>query len=214
MTDDVADLAVGFLIALSRDLRGCGRYAESGGWSNGPYKWTHKVAHSKVGIFGLGRIGSALATRLVGFGVEVHYCDLVEREDSGFVYHESILDLARAVDSLIISAPGGSDTDHLVDATVLDALGSEGRLINTARGSLVDQEALIEALDAGRLGGAALDVLADEPNVPSGLIGRDNVLVTPHIGTATWETRQQMSSLVIENIKSWLADGSLVTPVI
>lgn len=213
VTDEVADMALGFLIALSRQFRGAQRYLEDGKWAAGPYEWAHKVTGSSVGVVGMGRIGHAIAKRLESFGIDIHYTDRVEIPDVEATFHENAEDLARNVLTLIVCAPGGDGTRKLIDRAVLDAIGPEGNLINVARGSLVDQTELVSAVVDGRIGGVALDVFEDEPNVPQELCGRDNVILTPHTGTATWETRQAMSDLVVANIRAWLKDRSLVTPV-
>lgn len=213
VTDEVADMALGFLIALSRQFKGAQRFLEAGKWAEGPYEWAHKVAGSSVGVVGMGRIGHAVARRLESFGIDIHYTDRVEIPDVQATFHENAEDLAKSVRTLIVCAPGGDGTRKLVDRAVIDAIGPEGNLINVARGSLVDQKELVSAVVDGRIGGVALDVFEDEPNVPPELFGRDNVILTPHTGTATWETRQAMSDLVVANIRAWLKDRSLVTPV-
>lgn len=213
VTDDVADLAIGFLIMLSRRLKGAERFAAEGKWPEGPFSWSRKVTGSTVGIVGMGRIGRAIAHRLGAFDVDVHYSSRSRKTDVGYTYHSDLVQLAEAVDTLIIAAPGGSGTRKLIGRTVLDALGSRGRLINVSRGSLIDQDELVSALDERRLGRAALDVFDGEPYVPKGLLGRDDVVATPHVGTATWETRKTMADLVAANIRSWTSQGRLLTPV-
>lgn len=213
VTDEVADMAIGFLIGLSRQFRGAQRYLEQGKWASGPYEWSHKVAGSSVGVVGMGRIGRAVSKRLAAFGIDIHYTDRVEIPGITATFHADATDLAKAVRALIVCAPGGDSTRKLIDRTVIDAIGPDGYLVNVARGSLVDQQELVSAITEGRLAGVALDVFEDEPNVPAELLGRDNVILTPHVGTATWETRQAMSDLVVANIRSWIKDGTLVTPV-
>lgn len=213
VTDDVADLTVGFLVMLSRELKAAERHITENKWNTGPYSWSHKVAGSSVGIVGMGRIGRAVAKRLAVFDIDIHYTDVAEIPSALGTYHANIIDLANSVTTLVVTVPGGDQTRKLINKEVLDALGPNGQLINVARGSLVDQAELVAALSEKRLGAAALDVFEDEPQVPAELIGKDNVIVTPHIGTATWETRQTMSDLVVANIRSWLKDRTLVTPV-
>jgi lactate dehydrogenase-like 2-hydroxyacid dehydrogenase len=166
-----------------------------------------------VGIIGLGRIGKAIALRLSAFGCSISYHNRHRLPDSPYTYASSPAELAKGVDVLIVAAAGGDGTRGLVDRQVLDALGSEGYLINIARGSVVDQDALVAALANGRLAGAGLDVFADEPQVPAELLGLDNVVLLPHVASGTVQTRAAMEALTLRNLDSYLATGELVTPV-
>ncbi|MDI6627939.1 MAG: 2-hydroxyacid dehydrogenase [Rhodococcus sp. (in: high G+C Gram-positive bacteria)] len=214
LTDCVADLAVGLVIDTVRGLSSAERFVRAGRWpSEGNTPLTRQVTGKRVGIIGLGRIGSAIADRLNGFRCEISYHNRNEIDGSPYVYAASPTALAENVDILIIAASGGSGTAHLVDRAVLEALGPQGYLINVARGSVVDEEALIELLAAGKLAGAGLDVFAHEPNVPDALVAMDNVVLLPHVGSATVETRAAMEALTLENLDRFLADGTLVTPV-
>jgi lactate dehydrogenase-like 2-hydroxyacid dehydrogenase len=213
LTECVADTAVGLMIDTMRRLPAADRFVRSGQWSNGPFPLTRQVSGSRVGILGLGRIGHAVARRLEGFGCSLAYHNRRPAEDVPYDYHPTAVSLAQQVDVLIVVTPGGRDTAALVDRRVLDALGPDGVLINIARGSVVDQDALVEALADGRLGGAGLDVFADEPHVPDALVAMDQVVLLPHIGSATTETRQAMADLTIANLESFLGTGRLVTPV-
>ncbi|MCZ4561722.1 2-hydroxyacid dehydrogenase [Rhodococcus sp. IEGM 1401] len=214
LTDCVADLAVGLVIDTVRGLSSAERFVRAGRWpTEGNTPLTRQVTGKRVGIIGLGRIGSAIADRLNGFRCEISYHNRNEIDGSPYVYAASPTALAENVDVLIIAASGGSGTAHLVDRAVLEALGPQGYLINVARGSVVDEEALIELLAAGKLAGAGLDVFAHEPNVPDALVAMDSAVLLPHVGSATVETRAAMEALTLENLDRFLADGTLVTPV-
>lgn len=213
LTDDVADLAIGLGLALCRRLVEADRYARDGRWLKGPMPLGRKFSDRRFGILGLGRIGKALARRLEGFGVEIHYCDTAE-QDTAYVFHPTPAALAAAVDVLVVCAAASAATDKIVDAGVLAALGPHGFLVNVARGSIVDEPALVEALELGTLGGAALDVFADEPNIPAALKASDKVVLSPHIASATHETRRAMSELVLANIDAHFAGRPVLTPVV
>jgi lactate dehydrogenase-like 2-hydroxyacid dehydrogenase len=214
LSDCVADTAVGLLIDAMRQFSAADRYVRAGRWvADGNYPLTHKVSGSRVGIIGLGRIGQAIATRLVGFGCLISYHNRREVADSPYTYVESAVELARQVDVLIVAAAGGSGTRHLVDRDVLDAIGPDGYLVNIARGSVVDEDALVEALTEGKLAGAGLDVFTDEPKVPEALLSMDNVVLLPHVGSGTIETRAAMEALTLANLDKFLESGELVTPV-
>ena len=214
LTDCVADLAVGLVIDTVRGLSSAERFVRAGRWpAEGNTPLTRQVTGKRVGIIGLGRIGSAIADRLTAFRCPISYHNRNEIEGSPYTYAAGPGALAENVDVLIVAASGGSGTAHLVDRSVLEALGPQGYLINVARGSVVDEEALIELLAAGQLAGAGLDVVAHEPNVPDALLAMDNVVLLPHVGSGTVETRAAMEALTLENLDRFLADGSLVTPV-
>ncbi|AKS32162.1 hydroxyacid dehydrogenase [Mycolicibacterium goodii] len=214
LSDCVADTAVGLLIDVMRQFSAADRYLRAGRWvSDGNYPLTHKVSGARVGIIGLGRIGTAIATRLGGFGCTISYHNRREVEASPYRYVGSPAELAAQVDVLIIAAAGGAGTRHLVDREVLDALGPDGYLVNIARGSVVDERALVAALADGRLAGAGLDVFTDEPDVPSELLTMDNVVLLPHVGSGTVETRNAMEELTLANLDAFLQTGKLVTPV-
>lgn len=214
LTDCVADTAVGLMIDAMRQFSAADRYVRAGKWPAGNYPLTHQVSNRRVGIIGLGRIGSAIAKRLNAFGCTISYHNRTEKPESPYAYVESPVALARAVDVLVVAAAGGSGTRQLVDAEVIDALGQSGYLINIARGSVVDEVALVDALTNGRLAGAGLDVFADEPNVPDALLALDNVVLLPHVGSGTVETRAAMERLTLDNLDEFLANGRLVTAVV
>ncbi|WP_066902385.1 2-hydroxyacid dehydrogenase [Mycolicibacterium houstonense] len=214
LDDCVADTAVGLLIDTMRRLSAADRYARAGRWAtDGNYPLTQQVSGSPVGILGLGRIGGAIATRLRAFGCPISYHNRRQLPDSPYRYLGSPVELAREVRVLVVAAAGGAGTRHLVDRAVLDALGPDGYLVNIARGSVVDQDALVDALVHGRLAGAGLDVFADEPNIPSELTALDNVVLLPHVGSGTVQTRAAMEALVLQNLDGFLHSGRLVTPV-
>jgi lactate dehydrogenase-like 2-hydroxyacid dehydrogenase len=166
-----------------------------------------------LGIVGLGRIGQAIARRAEGFAMSIAYTTRTPKSDVTYRYFPNAAALAAEVDFLMVITPGGAGTKGLINADVLKALGPQGYLINVARGSVVDQTALIRALDEGVIAGAALDVFEDEPNVPEALRTRDNIVLTPHIASATWETRRAMADLAFNNLQAHFAGRPLLTPV-
>ena len=213
LTDAVADLAVALVIDVLRQVTAADRFVRRGAWAAGEkYPLARDVRASTIGILGLGRIGTAVAERLEPFGADIRYHSRSPK-DVPWAYDESPAALARASDVLVVLTPGGAGTEHLVDAEVLEALGPDGYLVNVARGSVVDETALIEALEQGRIAGAGLDVFADEPHVPEALLRRDDVVLLPHVGSATAQTREAMGRLVLDNVDAFLARGELVTPV-
>ncbi|MGU3651231.1 2-hydroxyacid dehydrogenase [Mycolicibacterium sp. A43C] len=215
LTDCVADTAVGLLIDTMRQFSASDRYVRAGRWpAEGNYPLTRQVSNTRVGIIGLGRIGGAIAKRLTAFGCTISYHNRRRVADSPYRYVDTPVNLARDVDVLVIAAAGGSATSKLVDAAVLDALGAQGYLINIARGSVVDEQALVSALREGRLAGAGLDVFAAEPHVPAELFEMDNVVLLPHVGSATVQTRAAMEALTLRNLDEFLSTGQLVTPVV
>ena len=213
LDDAVAELALALLLAVRRHVVAADRFVRRGDWERGPFPLTAQVAGSRVGILGLGRVGQAVAIRLEAFGAQVSYHNRRPAAGVDYPYFDSAAALAAAVDSLIVVVPGGESTRGLVDADVLAALGAEGVLINIARGEVVDQDALIAALDAGALGGAGLDVYRDEPRVPAALIDRDDVVLLPHVGSGTHVTRAAMRGLTVDNLDAWMAGAPLLTPV-
>jgi lactate dehydrogenase-like 2-hydroxyacid dehydrogenase len=214
LTDCVADTAVGLTIDVMRQFSAADRYVRAGRWPvEGNYPLTRQVSNTRVGIIGLGRIGSAIALRLSAFGCVISYHNRHVVEGSPYAYVGSPLELARGVDVLIVAAAGGSGTQGLVSRSVIEALGADGYLVNIARGSVVDEEALVSALADGRLAGAGLDVFADEPQVPEALLAMDNVVLLPHVASGTEQTRAAMEELTLRNLDSFLESGRLVTPV-
>lgn len=213
LTDCVADLAVGGLIDVLRRLSAADRYVRRGDWLTAQYPLATKVTGTRVGILGLGRIGKAIAHRLTAFDCPVSYHSRHRVPGVPYPYAETPTALAAAVDVLVVATSGGPATAGLVSAPVLDALGRNGYLVNIARGSVVDEPALVTALTSGTIAGAALDVFVDEPNVPAELMGLDNVVLLPHIASATTETREAMGDLAFRNLQQFMTDGTLLTPV-
>ncbi|ELY4676795.1 2-hydroxyacid dehydrogenase [Cronobacter turicensis] len=213
LTDDVADLAIGLMLATSRRIVAAQKFIEQGGWQQGGFTWTRKVSGARLGIFGMGRIGQAIARRAQAFDMAISYTGRQPRSALPYRFVPDLQQLAQESDFLMLCAPGGDATRGVVNAAVLEALGPQGILINIARGSVVDEAALIAALESGAIAGAGLDVFTDEPNVPAALQQRDNVVITPHMASATWETRREMSRLVLENVNAWCTGEPLITPV-
>lgn len=214
LTDCVADTAVGLMIDTLRQFSASDRYVRAGRWPvDGNYPLTRQVSNTRVGIIGLGRIGKAIALRLSAFGCRISYHNRHAIADSPYLYEASPLDLASNVDVLVVAAAGGEGTRGLVSREVIEELGPRGYLINIARGSVVDQDALVDALLNGKLAGAGLDVFADEPKVPEELFALNNVVLLPHVASGTEQTRAAMEALTLRNLDSFLATGKLVTPV-
>lgn len=213
LNDAVADLGVGLLIDVMRGLSESDRFARESRWTSGAFPLRREVTGSRVGILGLGRIGQAVADRLVGFRCEVGYHNRSEVPASPLRYFDDLHELARWSDALVVVVPGGAATKHLVDASVLEALGADSFLVNIARGSVVDESALIDALTDGVIAGAGLDVYENEPHIPSQLRDLPNVVLAPHIASGTHETRQAMADAVLANLRGWASEKKLVTPV-
>ncbi|MFJ8618753.1 2-hydroxyacid dehydrogenase [Streptomyces clavifer] len=213
LTDCVADLAVGALIDVMRRMSAADRYVRAGGWSTAPFPLASRVTGKRVGILGLGRIGRAFAQRLEGFGVQVAYCTRTPVPGVGYRHLPTAEALAEACDALVVTVAGGRGTEGLVSAAVLEALGPQGYLVNVARGSVVDEPALVAAVEARRIAGAALDVFTDEPNIPRALLESDRVVLLPHIASATRETRAAMGDLALRNLQRFMTEGVLLTPV-
>jgi hydroxypyruvate reductase len=197
LADDVADVAIGLVLALARDFRGADRFVREGRWSEGKYPLGRSLKEANLGIVGLGSIGSAVSRRANAFGMHVGYHNRSALEGSAHAYFRSPAALAEWADFLVLACPGGPQTHHLIDATVLAALGREGWLINVSRGSVVDERALAAALETGTIAGAGLDVFADEPHPHPGLL-RDRVVALPHIGSATVQTRDSMARAMLD----------------
>lgn len=214
LNDCVADTALALYLDTLRLFSASDRFVRAGRWGAGEgFPLTTRATGRTVGIVGLGRIGTAIAHRLEAFGCTIHYHNRRERPESGYTYQPSVRDLAAAVDVLIIAASGGPESAGLIGAEELVALGNEGHLVNIARGTVVDEQALIAALSEGTIAGAGLDVYENEPQVPEALRELDNVVVLPHVGSGTRETRADMAALVLENLNQYLQDRTLVTPI-
>jgi lactate dehydrogenase-like 2-hydroxyacid dehydrogenase len=214
LTEEVADTALGLLLSTVRELPQAERYVRAGKWKERGYPLTKATLRNRtVGMVGMGSIGQAIARRLEAFGVPVVYHTRTPRRDVSYLHCPNLVEMARTVDVLMIIVPGGPGTANMINAEVLDALGPEGILINMARGSVVDEPALIKALQDKRIMAAGLDVFAKEPNVPAELIAMDNVVLFPHLGSASVYTREKMDQLVVDNIAAWAAGKPPLTPV-
>lgn len=214
LNEEVATTALMLLMAVCRELLVNDKYIRDGNWAKkGNTPLSRAVDGMAVGILGYGRIGQAIARKLEAFSCEISYHARTERPDSPHRYYPGLVDMAKNVTALIVITPGGPSTQNLVTEDVLNALGPEGILINVARGSVVDETALVAALSDSRLGAAGLDVFAAEPHVPEALFDMDNVVLTPHIGSATVETRRAMGDLTVENLVRYFAEGQVTTPV-
>ena len=213
LNDEVADFTLGLLLATVRQLPQAERYLRAGHWPKAPFPLGPTLRGRKVGIVGLGRIGKAIAQRVAAFDVEVLYHGRTRQEGVPYPYYPTLIGLAQASDVLVVITPGGPSTKNLVDAEVLRALGPEGILINVARGSVVDEEALIEALRSKTILTAGLDVFADEPRVPQALIDMDHIVLMPHIASASVHTRTAMGQLVLDNLATFFAGKGPLTPV-
>jgi hydroxypyruvate reductase 2 len=214
LNDDVANMAVALLLASTRDIARNDRYVRDGRWkAEGDPPLSLGIAGKQIGILGLGRIGADIARKLEAFGCRIAYHSRNRHPTAAYPYYASLVDLAKDSAALIAIVPGGAETAKMVDARVLEALGPEGVFVNVARGSVVDEHALVEALRSGKLGRAALDVFADEPNVPEALLAMENVVLQPHQASATVETRRAMGELVLENLAAHFAGRKPPTPL-
>ncbi|HEX7380559.1 MAG TPA: 2-hydroxyacid dehydrogenase [Nevskiaceae bacterium] len=214
VNDCVADLTMGLIIDVARQVTTGDRYVRSGDWAKlGMAPLGVRVSGKRLGLIGMGRIGRVIASRAQAFQMSIRYHARHRKTDLAYEFEASLPELARWSDFLVVAVTGGEATRGLVSTAVLEALGPSGFLVNIARGPIVDEAALVAALQRHRIAGAALDVFADEPHVPKALLAMDNVVLTPHIGTATRETRGAMARLVIDNVRSFLDTGRLLTPV-
>ena len=215
LTEEVADTALGLLIMAVRELGAAERYLRAGRWAGeGDYPLTGGTLRGKtVGVLGLGRIGKAIAQRLEAFGLSIVYHGRSRQDGVDYAYYPDLAEMAGAVDILMSVAPGGAETRHIINADVLKALGPEGWVINIGRGSVVDEAALADALRTGTIAGAGLDVFENEPNVPAELMAFDNVVLLPHVGSASLHTRQLMGQLVVDNLRRWFDTKEALTPV-
>jgi lactate dehydrogenase-like 2-hydroxyacid dehydrogenase len=213
LTEDVADMALALLLGTVRRIAQGDRFVREGRWLKGGMPVTHSLQRKRVGIVGLGRIGRSIAKRCEAFNTEIGYTGPNQKSDTAYPYFSDVVSLAQWADVLIAACPGGKATYRLVSRAALAALGPDGVFVNIARGSVVDQEAMVELLASGALGAAGLDVFDDEPKVPAELIALDNVVLHPHQGSATHPTRAAMGQLVLDNVAAYLAGRPLVTPV-
>jgi lactate dehydrogenase-like 2-hydroxyacid dehydrogenase len=214
LDDEVADTTLGLMIMTVRQLPQAERYLRAGQWSaKGAYPLTPSLRGRTVGILGLGRIGKAIAARVTAFGLDVVYHGRHAQADVAYRYYPSLIEMAKASDVLIVVAPGGPGTSQIINAKVLEALGPDGVLINVARGSLVDEKTLIEALRNKTILAAGLDVFENEPSVPQELIALENTVLLPHVGSASVKTRRAMAECVVSNLFAWADGKPPLTPV-
>ena len=213
LNDDVADLAIGLMLATARAIPQGDRHVRAGLWPSGPMPLARKVSGARLGLVGMGRIGQAIAQRASAFAMSVAYTARSAKAELSYRYLPSARALAAESDFLVVITPGGAGTRKLIDAEVLAALGADGILVNVARGSVVDETALIDALQRGVIAGAGLDVFESEPNVPQALRDLNNVVLTPHIGSATGATRRAMADLAFANLHALFNGRPLPSPV-
>ncbi len=213
LDDEVADTAMALTIMAVRRLPQAERFLRAGEWRNGGFPLTASLRGRTMGILGLGRIGKTIARRAQSFGLEIVYHGRRAQPDVASRFYPSLIDMAKACDILMVAAPGGPETRHIVDAATLSALGPDGVLVNIARGTLVDEQALIEALRTGKILAAGLDVYEDEPNVPTELVALDNAVLLPHVGSASVKTRRAMAECVAANLVAWSEGRPPLTPV-
>ncbi len=214
VTDEcVADLAMALLLAVARDVLRGDRFVRAGKWTQNSYPLVRKVGGRKVGILGMGRIGRAIARRAAAFNMPVGYHNRKPLESEAYTYFNSLPELAAWADVLVVACPGGTATHHLVDRAVLKALGSEGIVVNISRGAVIDEQAMIEALEQGEIAGAGLDVFEHEPFVPERLMSLENVVLMPHRGGGTIETWEDACDLVKANLSAFFESRALLTPV-
>jgi len=213
LTEEVADLTLGLLLATIRRIPQGDRYVREGKWLKGAMALTDSLQGKTVGIIGAGRIGRAIARRLAAFNVKLAYQGPNRKADLAWPYFADVVALAKESDIVIAACPGGEATKGLVSRAVIEAIGPQGYFVNISRGSVVDEPALLEALQQGRIAGAGLDVFDKEPEVPADLLALENVVVQPHVGSATHPTRTAMGQLVIDNLAAHFAGKPLITPV-
>ncbi|MBY8976475.1 2-hydroxyacid dehydrogenase [Rhodobacteraceae bacterium NNCM2] len=215
LNDAMAEITIGLMIALARKLPQADQWVRNGNWVPGQsYGLTSELTGATVGILGLGRIGKEIATRAQAMKMRVVYHGRREQPHLPYAYYADLEEMARDVDWLVVIAPGSAETKGIVSRKVLEALGPKGRLVNVARGTLIDEPAMVEMLSSGALGGAALDVFEVEPHVPGGLMALDNVVLSPHQGSATDKTRYAMGDLVVGNMAAHFAGEPLLSPLI
>lgn len=214
LTEDTAEYAIALVLSLARRVVQGDRFVRAGRWASASLPNSTRVRGRRIGIVGMGRIGAAVAERAAALGLSVHWHGPRDKPGIGYVFHPDLVQLAQSVDFLVLTCPGGPATEGLVDARVLAALGPEGYLVNIARGSVVDETALIDALEGRRIAGAALDVFRDEPRVPAALLALDNVIVEPHIASTTVETRRDIGLAVLANLRAHFSGAALPSPLV
>jgi len=213
LNEEVADTAMGLLLSAVRQLPQAEKYLRAGKWLEKAFPLSDTLRGKTMGILGLGRIGKAIAKRGEAFGLKIVYHGRTKQADVSYPYHPTLVGMAQACDILMVITPGGAGTKNIVNAEVLEALGPKGVLINVARGSVVDEEALIAALQQKKIATAGLDVFADEPRVPQALIDMEHIVLLPHVGSASQHTRNAMAQLVVDNVTSFISGKGPLTPV-
>ncbi len=213
LTDDVADLALGLVLSIGRRIPQADKFVRNGDWVDDEFPLLNRVSGTRIGIVGMGRIGRAIAKRAAAFDMRIAYTSRDAKADVPYAFYDNPTLLATEVDYLVVAVPGGDETKHMIDASVLQALGSKAYLINIARGSVVDQPALVQALKDKHIAGAALDVFWDEPAIDPELRRLHNVVLTPHMASATVDTRHAMAALTMENLQAFYEGKSLPSPV-
>lgn len=214
LNDAMAEITLGLMISLARKIPQADRYVRDGKWKSGAFPFQTELTGKTVGIVGMGRIGKEIANRCVAMKMRVVYFGRNKQAHQPYIYYDNLEDMARDTDWLVVVTPGGAATRHLINRGVMEALGPDGSLVNVARGTVVDQSALIDMLQSGGLGGAALDVFDGEPNAPEALFALDNVVLSPHQGSATHQTRYAMGQLVVANLDAFFAGDPLLTQVV
>lgn len=212
LNDAVADIALALILATARNLVNADRFVRTKAWANGPLPFGQSLAGKTLGIIGLGRIGEAIVERALPFKLNIAYHNRSPK-DLPYSYYGSIAELAAASDFLLCMLPGGAATNEIINREIFEQLGPEGIFINVGRGTSVDEKALVIALETGQIAGAGLDVYRNEPNVPDALLQRENVVLLPHIGSATVQTRRAMGDLVIDNLQAFFDGAPLLTAV-
>ena len=213
LTEEVADLAIALVLATLRRIPQGDRYVREGKWLKGGMPLADTAQGKTLGIIGMGRIGQAIAKRGLALNMQVAYQGPNRKAALPYRYFADPVELAKESDVVMVACPGGEATKNLVNRAVIDAIGPKGYIVNIARGSIIDEPALLEALQQDRIAGAGLDVFVDEPKVPEGFFALDNVVLQPHVGSATHTTRRAMGQLVIDNLAAHFAGKPLVTPV-
>jgi lactate dehydrogenase-like 2-hydroxyacid dehydrogenase len=214
LNDDVADIAVALLLMQGREMEHASAWARGGDWkAGGEYRLNRKVSGGRAGIVGLGRIGREIADRLAAFKMEIHYFARSEKDTPGWRHHADPVSLAKAVDFLVVALVGGTETEKFVSNEVIDALGPRGVIVNISRGTTIDEAAMLDALEQGRIAGAGLDVFLNEPDIDPRFYDLPNVVIQPHQGSGTVETRAAMGQLQRDNLAAFFAGKPLLTPV-
>ena len=211
LTDDVADLAMGLILSIGRRIPQSDKFVRNGDWVSEPFTMTHKVTGTRLGVVGLGRIGQAIAKRAAAFDMSIAYTGRRAKTNAPFRYYPTASELAANSDYLVVAVPGGDDTKNMINSQVLKALGPKGIVVNIARGSVIDQTALLQALKDKSIAGAGLDVFWDEPNIDPQFFKLQNVVLTPHNGSNTHETRRAMADLALANLKAFFEERPLLT---